>query len=224
VKQKSAVALESASQSSDKGGQPQAMRASAGLRLQIPTFLPHEQKLEIPAIPDREGRTFHNQTRDGVSHWKGSKGTKVVGFGISGPTGLTDRLTSLQPAQMTIFLESETEGEVAYTYGVAIYDLQGRPMCRFFSPPDRFEARMGAGRHVDLLLNPNQLGPGVYVISISIHQATTIEGANAASRYHLLNRSFEITVELPDSLAAASAEFFHSCEWNFRTASLPDVL
>jgi lipopolysaccharide transport system ATP-binding protein len=191
------------------------------LRLQIPTFLPHAHGSEIPAIPDRDGRTFHNQARDGLSRWGGSKGTKIVGFGISGPSGLTDRLTSLQPAQMTIFIESEVESEVAYTYGVAIYDLQGRPVCRFFSPPDCFAAKVGAGRRVDLVLNPNQLGPGSYMISLSIHQATTIEGANAAPRYDLFNRSFEITVELPDSLASASAQFFHSCEWNFGASALP---
>jgi lipopolysaccharide transport system ATP-binding protein len=122
---------------------------------------------------------------------------------------------------MTIFLESEVEGPVAYTYGVAIYDLQGRPICRLFSPPDHFETKVGLGRRVELLLNPNQLGPGVYVISISIHEATTIEGANAAPRYDLLNRSFQVTVELPDSLAVCSAEFFHSCEWTFGAAELP---
>ena len=199
-------------------------KASPGVvrpQLQIPTFLPHERSADIPAVPDHDGRTFHNTTRDGVSRWDGSKGVKVVGFGISGPTGLTERLTSLQPAQMTIFLESESEGEVAYTYGVAIYDLQGRPMCRFFSPPDRFHAKMGDGRRVDLILNPNQLGPGIYVISLSIHEATTIEDAGVAPRCDLLNRSFEFTVELPDSLAAASAQFFHSCEWNFAGAELP---
>jgi lipopolysaccharide transport system ATP-binding protein len=221
IAQAAAVTPESVSPSSVEGGKPQDVPDSTGPRLQIPTFLPHEKRVKIPALPDQEGRTLHNTTRDGVSRWNGSKGTKIVGFGISGPAGFTDRLTSLQPAQMTIFLESEVEGEVAYTYGVAIYDLQGRPMCRFFSPPDCFEAQVGAGRRVDLVLNPNQLGPGTYVISLSIHHATTIEGANAAPRYDLLARSFEIAVELPDSLAAASAEFFHSCEWNFGTAALP---
>ncbi|WOH68181.1 polysaccharide ABC transporter ATP-binding protein [Bradyrhizobium sp. BWA-3-5] len=207
---------------SDKREELQVESGSSRVRrIQIPRFLPHEKDVNIPTIPDEDGRTFHNTTRDGVSRWKGVKGTKIVGFGISGPTGLTDRLISLQPAQLTVFLESETEGHVAYTYGVAIYDLHGRPMCRFFSPPDCFEAQVGAGRRVNLVLNPNQLGPGVYVISISIHGATTIEGANAAPRYDLLNRSFEITVELPNSLAAAGAEFFHSCEWNFEIAALP---
>lgn len=217
------VAAAGANQLSEADAHPYAARGSVGLQLQIPTFLPHEQNVRIPAVPDRDARTFHNQARDGVSHWKGSKGTKIVGFGISGPAGLTKRLTSLQPAQMTVFLESETEGEVAYTYGVVIYDLHGQPVCRFYSPNDHFEATAGSGRRIDLVLNPNQLGPGIYVISISIHQATTIEGINAAPRYDLLNRSFEITVEMPDSLGPASAKFFHSCEWSFEKAILPDA-
>ena len=212
---------EEAKPSCEGGEEPKASPGATGVRLQIPTFLPHDSSADIPAIPDHEARTFHNTARGGLSRWDGSKGTKIVGFGISGPTGLADRLTSLQPAQMTIFLESESEGEVAYTYGVVIYDLQGRLMCRFISPTDRFQTKLGDGRRVELVLNPNQLGPGIYVISLSIHQATTIEGINAAPRYDLLSRSFEITVDLPDSLAAASAQFFHSCEWNFCGTALP---
>jgi hypothetical protein len=41
-------------------------------------------------------------------------------------------------------------------------------------------------------------------------------------RYDLLSRSFETIVELPDSLASASAQLFHSCEWNFDSAVLPE--
>lgn len=200
-----------------------AKDADPELLLQLPTFQPHARITQVPIVPDHSGRTFYNQANDGISHWDGTIGAKIVGFGISGPAGLTNRLTSLQPAQMTIFLESEVEGEVAYTYGIAIYDLQGRPICRLFSPPDKFEARIGTGRRVALLLNPNQLGPGIYVISISIHGATTIEGANAAPRHDLLDRSFEMVVELPESLTAASAQFFHSCEWDFSDANLPPV-
>ncbi|WOH48844.1 ABC transporter ATP-binding protein [Bradyrhizobium sp. sBnM-33] len=221
VEQMSSSTLEATDPPRGEAEEPRTAPSIGGLRLQIPTFLPHERKANIAAVSDQEGRAFHNTTRDGISRWNALKGTKIVGFGISGPTGLTDRLTALQPAEMTIFLESEIEGEVAYTYGVAVYDLQGRPMCRFFSPPDRFQANVGDGRRVDLVLNPNQLGPGIYVISLSIHHETTIEGANAAPRYDLLARSFEITVELPNSLAAASAAFFHSCEWNFETVALP---
>jgi lipopolysaccharide transport system ATP-binding protein len=190
-------------------------------RLQVPTFIPHQAQIMIPPVPDAKGRTFHNEARSGLSRWHGSVGTKIVGFCVSSPAGPTNRIVSLQPAQMTIFLESEVTGEVAYTYGVAIHDLEGRGLCRFFSPPDSFIAEVGAGRRVDLVLNPNQLGPGIYTIGISIHEATTIENVNVVARYDLLARSFEIVVEMPDSLSGASAQFFHSCEWGFSTAVLP---
>jgi lipopolysaccharide transport system ATP-binding protein len=190
-------------------------------RLQLPVFMPHAADAAIPAIVDAEGRSFHNMERDGLSRWGGVEGVKIVGFAISGPNGPTDRLISLQPGQMTIFLELEMEGAISLTYGVAIHDLQGRAMCRFFSQLDHFQGKIGDGRRIELLLNPNQIGPGVYTVGISIHEATTIEDVNAALRYDLLSRSFHITVELPDSLAPASAQFFHSCEWNFQAATLP---
>jgi len=190
-------------------------------RLQLPAFMPHAADTSIPAVVEAEGRSFRNTARDGLSRWGGVEGVKIVGFTISGPDGPTDRLISLQPAQMTIFLELEMEGTISFTYGVAVHDLQGRAICRFFSQPDSFEGKIGDGRRVEVLLNPNQIGPGVYTVGISIHEATSIEDANAALRYDLLSRSFQITVELPDSLAPASAQFFHSCEWNFQAAALP---
>ena len=187
---------------------------------QIPNFAPDTEWLEPAAIPDQDGRIFRNEARDGLSRWEENKGIKVVGFTISGPSGPTNRLMSLEPAKMSIFLESEIQGKVAYTYGVAIYDFQGHPLCRFFSPPDQFDADVGTGRRVELLLNPNRLGPGTYVISLSVHEATTVEGAHLAPRYDLLNRSFEIAVEVPSRLINASAQFFHAAEWTFDSAEI----
>ena len=67
-----------------------------------------------------------------------------------------------------------------------------------------------------MLLNPNQLGPGNYSISLAIHQYTNIEEFPSAKIYDLLNRSFEFSVLLDDTLANMQAEFFHSAEWSFR--------
>jgi lipopolysaccharide transport system ATP-binding protein len=192
--------------------------------LQIPTFRPHEHEFSIPELPDADGRTLRYPDRGGVSRWPGHKGLKIVGFTISGPDGPTARLISLQPALFTIFLETEESRPYRCTYGLAINDLQGRAASRFFSPPDHFVATAGAGRRVNIMLNPNQLGPGLYTIGISIHEETTIEQADSAIRYDLLNRSFSLTVELPDSLASASAAFFHSSEWSFAHAELPAEL
>lgn len=195
--------------------------AARTLQLQVPRFLPHAIPGETPAVRDEDGRTFRNTAPGGLSRWAGSGELSVVGFTASGPNGPTERLTSLQPAKFTLFLEAAVGGMFACTYGVAIHDLQGRAITRLYSPPDRFQADAGDGRRVELLLNPNQLGPGTYTVGISILGETMVEDADAALRHDLLSRSFSIIIELPDSLRPASAGFFHSCEWEFHNAILP---
>ncbi|KAB0675919.1 ABC transporter ATP-binding protein [Aureimonas leprariae] len=198
---------------------------ASAMRMQIPRFVPHAEAASmLPPVPNGDGRTFRNLARDGISRWGESGDLQIVGFAVSNANGLVDRLVSLQPAKLTIFLEAHVARRFDCTYGVAIHDLQGRPMARFFSEPDHFDAVEGTGRRIDLILNPNQLGPGVYSIGISIHEETSIEDASSAIRYDLLSRSFEVTVELPDSLSSASAQFFHSAEWDFHSADLPEAV
>ncbi len=191
------------------------------VQLQIPAFVPNQQDFDIPAVSSSEARTFHNVESNGLSRWHGDPGLSICGFAMSGPKGPTDRLVSLQPAMFTIFLEIEAAGHFDCTYGLAIYDLQGRPITRIISPPDHFDADVGDGRRIDIILNPNQIGPGVYTISLSIHEESTIPYFNNAIRYDLLNRSFSLIVDVPDTLSAASASFFHSSEWGFDKVSLP---
>lgn len=188
---------------------------------QIPAFIPHADKGNLPVVPDEQGRLLNNPATGGISRWAGETGLKIVGFTMSGPKGPTERLISLQQARFSIFLEAEINGNFACTYGLAIHDLQGRTVTRIFSAPDRFTAKAGDGRRVELVLNPNQVGPGIYTVGVSILGETSIENANSALRYDLLSRSFKLTVELPDSLQTMTAEFFHSGEWHFAPATLP---
>lgn len=188
---------------------------------QIPYFTPHMQQVSLPVVPAEMARKLSFAAPGGISRWESEGGLKIVGFNVSGPRGQTDRITSLQPAKFTVFLEVEEAGEFDCTYGLAIHDLQGRAMSRLFAPPDRFDAKPGDGRRIEMILNPNQLGPGIYTVGISILGKTTIEAAGHAKRYDLLSRSFTITVELPDSYANASAEFFHTSEWHFSAVELP---
>jgi lipopolysaccharide transport system ATP-binding protein len=66
-----------------------------------------------------------------------------------------------------------------------------------------------------MTLNPLQLGPGEYVLSLSIHDGDRLENFGNQKRFDMLGRSFEMTVVLPGSLAPFSADFFHSAEWQF---------
>ncbi|MFZ2101866.1 MAG: polysaccharide ABC transporter ATP-binding protein [Oricola sp.] len=189
--------------------------------LQLPSFQPHAASPEFDPVPANDARLLRNAARGGISRWDSEEGIKVVGFTVSGPKGPSEKLVCLQPALFTIFLEAERDDDFSCTYGIAIHDLQGRAILRLFSQPDHFSANAGEGRRVEVLLNPNQLGPGVYTVGISVLEGTTLENANSAIRYDLLSRSFTITVELPDSLASAAAEFFHSCEWSYGKFDLP---
>jgi lipopolysaccharide transport system ATP-binding protein len=192
--------------------------------LQLPTFQPHAAPAEIPEVGDEASRNMVQQAPGGISRWGGESGLRIVGVTISGPQGPTDRLVSLQPARFSIFLKAETDGPFRCTYGIAIHDLKGRAHTRIWSPPDRFDARRGDGRRVEMVLNPNQLGPGTYTLGISILEETELELVNSAKRFDLLSRSFLLHVELADSLTGISADFFHSAEWHMRACVLgPDV-
>lgn len=191
-------------------------------RMQMPFFVPNSGQPDLPEVPAMDGRTFRNVEPTGVSRWGGELGLKIAGFTVSGPQGPTEKLVSLQPAKFTIFLEVEETRRFQCTYGVAINDLQGRCMARLFGPPDHFDGVEGMARRVDIVLNPNQLGPGIYTIGISIHDEASLESIAHVARYDLVNRSFSITVELPDSLSSASAGFFHTSEWNFDSVALPE--
>ncbi|MEY9495767.1 lipopolysaccharide transport system ATP-binding protein [Bradyrhizobium elkanii] len=189
--------------------------------LQQPAFQPHAEDVEIPAIPDSEGRLFRNLAPGGISRWASQGGLAVTGLSVSGPAGPTDRLVTMQPARLTLFLQAEADDEFRCTYGFAIHDLQGRAVARCFSPPDRFAAGNGDGRRVEMLLNPLQIGPGIYTIGVSVLHETTIEDANSADRFDLLSRSFIIEVAFPDSMSAMLANFVHTSEWTFGRASIP---
>ena len=76
-------------------------------------------------------------------------------------------------------------------------------------------------RQIEICLNPLQLGPGEYTLGISICDYTPLEQINGAKRMDLLSRSFTFSVAIEDSLAAASASFFHSAEWQFKEAQSP---
>jgi lipopolysaccharide transport system ATP-binding protein len=182
------------------------------LRFQEPNFIPHNTKPTLPS-PTINGLNFI--APGGVSRWESKVGLKVVGFGIVNAGGLSDTILSLQPAKFVIRIQAELGGQYDCRYGIAINDHLGRCMTRIFSPADSFLIQENEYRSVEILLNPCQIGPGEYTVGISVHPYTEIEYLNQAGRYDLLSRSFQVKVELPESLAAIEGSFFHSAEWLF---------
>ena len=110
-------------------------------------------------------------------------------------------------------MRAEVSRQFSCIYGIVLNDPLGTVAARIWSPPDVFELKKGEDKVVEMLLNPVQIGPGEYTIGISLLEATKIEFLNTTTRYDLLGRSFDCTVDMDDTLSAVSANFIHTAEW-----------
>jgi lipopolysaccharide transport system ATP-binding protein len=158
---------------------------------------------------------FKFVTRGGISRWESGEDLQICGFTIVTARGETNKLVSLVPAKFVLNVMAHVDGNFECRYGIVLFDHGGSPRAKFISPPDIFSAAKGDTRCVEMLLNPLQLGAGEYVVSVSIHKAESLVIFNSSRRYDLLARSFELSVQLQESLAPIGAAFFHSSEWGF---------
>jgi len=187
--------------------------------LQDPPFRPHAEVPDLEEVPDADSGTMRFEAPGGLSRWAGEVGLKITGFSIVTPKGVSNTLVPMQPAKIVFFLVGEADGHFKCRYGLAIHDLKGQWITGIWGPPDEFSIRSGGIRRVEVLLNPNQLGPGEYTVGITVLECTPLEVVNSARRYDLLSRSFLIKVELPASLAAVASAFLHSAEWQFQSVT-----
>jgi len=171
--------------------------------------------VELPAISISEAKTLAFQAPGGVSRWASEEGLKICGFSIVSANGVGDTIFPLQPAKLVFSLVAEFSGSFDCRYGIVLYDMMGNLVIRVFSPPDTFSIELGELRLIEMILNPNQLGPGQYTVSISVLENSPLEKVNSARRFDLLSRSFLIKVEIPDSLSTLDCAFFQSAEWSF---------
>src|SRR5205807_7097248 len=119
---------------------------------------------------------------------------------------------------------AHVDGDFECRYGIVLLDYSGSTRAKFISPPNTLSVIKGETRCVEMLLNPVQLGAGEYIVSVSIHGVDDLTKLNSTHRYDLLARCFELSVQVPDTLAPAGADFFHTSEWGFGEASEPRSL
>jgi lipopolysaccharide transport system ATP-binding protein len=193
--------------------QPLASRESRAL-LQEPSFQPHREAPE-PSPAALDPASLKYQARGGVSRWQSERGLKVCGFDILTREGSSNRLVSMQSAEIVLHLRAEVAGAYRCRYGIVVNDLQGRAVAKVFSPLDEFEIAEAAQRRVSMRLNPLQLGAGEYTLGVSVLEYGPLELLNSTRRFDLLGRSFEFKVELPESLAPTDCLVYHSAEWSF---------
>lgn len=186
------------------------------VKLQQPHFQPNSREITLPEMAALETLKFHFTAPGGISRWESVCGIKLVGFAIVNERGVSNQLTTLQPAKFVLTSQLEAAGPIACRYGLLIHDMKGNCIGRIWSPIDYVEGNEGDLNRVEILLNPLQFGPGQYVVGISIVGDSPLEQVNQAIRYDLLGRSFIFSVGLPDSLATTDGAFYHSAEWSFR--------
>lgn len=184
---------------------------------QEPYFLPHSQSPMFPLVGGP--MDFKFVAPGGVSRWESDPGLKIIGFTILSHQGETSKLSTMQPAKFLINVIAESEGLFNCRCAMVIFDHLGNCVTRLISPVETFELKSQNTRCFELLLNPVQLGPGEYFISLSLHKLGELETINSNGRYDLLNRTFMFEVTLPDSLTPLSTQFFHTGEWILAEAS-----
>jgi len=192
------------------------IRLTGEPKLQEPSFLPHATS---PSFPDVQAPLeFRYPAPGGVSRWAGTGELRIVGATLVTDNAETNILGSMCPAKVLINVRAELAGKFNCRYGFVAYDQMGRCVLDILSPEHRFEAETGNHFPVEMVLNPLQLGPGEYIMSLSIHGYEPIERLNATKRYDLANRSLVFSVNLRDSLGPIEAQFYHSAEWQFALA------
>lgn len=193
--------------------QPALPERERELLLQEPRFIPHGEAPRLPAIAPPQDFKF--VTRGGISRWESGGDLQVCGFTIVTTRGETNKLVALAPAKFVLNVMAHVDGDFKCRYGIVLLDHAGSTRVKLISPPDKFAAIKGETHCVEVFLNPNQLGAGEYIVSVSIHGADDLTRFENTRRYDLLARSFELSVQVPDTLVPAGADFFHTSEWKF---------
>lgn len=181
--------------------------------LQDPPFTPNACQYTAPIIREKPSLRFI--APGGLSRWPGRGLLEICGFDIITSRGSTNELIPLEPVTFLINLVCPVGGSFKCRYAFNISDTSGQSVIALRSQCDTFKLSSGNLRSVTCTLNPLQLGPGEYYVSVAILDFVPLEVLNSSVRQDLLSRSFEFQVTLPSSKAVLNQRFFHSSEWKF---------
>lgn len=182
--------------------------------LQEPRFLPHAERPEFPPVDVPLDHKF--VARGGISRWDGEPGLKITGSTFVTPQGESNQWTTTQNVKCVFTVVGEIEGFYEVRFALCLYDHLGKCVLDIVSGRHTFSIRKGNIRSAEVVLNPLQLGPGEYVVSLSVHDYEELALFNSTKRYDLLSRSLEVSVDLPDSLSVIESSYYHTAEWSLR--------
>jgi len=180
-------------------------------RLQEPRFLPHSSEPDLQEVSVPLEHKF--LARGGLSRWDSELGLKIVGSTFVTPRGESNEWVTIQPVRCIFTLIGEKEAFFDTRFAFCMYDHLGKCILDVVSGRHTFTTQKGKLHRVELTMNPLQLGPGEYTISISVHDYKELALFNSTRRYDLLSRSLAVKVELPDTLKVIESGYYHSGEW-----------
>ena len=186
-------------------------------RLQEPRFLPHAADPDLPDVETPHEHKF--QARGGLSRWDSEIGLKIVGSTFVTPKGESNEWVTTQPVKCIFTLVGEKEGFFDTRFAFCMYDHLGKCILDIVSGRHTFTTKKGQLHRVELIMNPLQLGPGEYTISISAHDYKALALFNSTRRYDLLSRSLSAQVDLPDTLKVIESGYYHTGEWTVERTS-----
>lgn len=169
-------------------------------------------------LPNRQlPSNFTHIAPGGISHWQPDTEDilKVVAFTIASNAKNPSVIPTLSDLRFSISIELLKDITLSLRYGLVIQDQSGNVVSTFFSPEDKFTSYISQLRLIDLDLSPCLLGPGQYIVGISIHPFRPITSINETPRFALLSRSFTFALETQDSYSAIASPFIHPCKWSY---------
>ena len=184
-------------------------------RLQEPRFLPHSVEPDLPTVALPREHKF--LARGGLSRWDGEPGLKIVGSTFVTPRGECNEWVTTQPVKCIFTLLAEKEMFFDTRFAFCMYDHMGKCILDIVSGRHTFSSKKNQLHRVEVLMNPLQLGPGEFTISISVHDYKDLALFNSTRRYDLLSRSLGLRVDLPDTLKVIESGYYHSGEWTVET-------
>jgi lipopolysaccharide transport system ATP-binding protein len=189
-------------------------RPKEDVLFQEPYFVPHESAISFPDVEIPYGFNFIN--RSGISRWaESAKGIKICSFTMMTENGITNKLLTFKPVKFIFEIKSEIEEDFSLRYSLNVSNALGQTVLAIRSPNDQFYIKSNDTRLIEVLFNPMQLGPGEYIVGLAVLSYGALEVINSSDRYDLLSRSFDFTIENPESMNLLQNQFFHSAEWLF---------
>ncbi len=178
---------------------------------QEPESNSNSNRPSFPRIDTTKGFQFVSDS--GISRWKCEEGLKITGFTILNQSGETNKVYALEPTKLVLTVTAELDNDFSYRCGVVFLDAEGSTVLKVVSPVWNVKLKKNESQNLELIFNPLQLGPGSYVISLSLHFSGALELFNTTLKYDHIGRSFNISILMPEAQLPLSAKFFHSAEW-----------